>query len=108
MSPGAWTALVAIIGGVLAAASGAYAAVQARKVNVTTVDIRVFNSLREDYLTSKAEIRELEREADRERRRRRDLEEQVHRISRALYAANIAIPENVAALLRPPSNGPEP
>lgn len=98
------TALVAIIGAILAAGSGAFAAVQARKANVTTVDRAIFNALREDFLSSKAEIRSLEEQVDRERRRRRDMEDQVHKIARALYAAGIPIPEDVAALMRPPPN----
>lgn len=104
MSDGALTALVAIIGAVLAAGSGAFAAVQARRVNVTTVDKDIFDSLRQDFLASKAEIRSLEQEVDQERRRRREMEDQLHRIARALYAAGIEIPENVAALMRPPSS----
>lgn len=109
MSVAAWTVLVALAGALLAALSGMYAANQARKVNVASVDKDIFDALRQDFLAAKAEMRELEREVDNERRRRRDMEDQLHRIARALYAANIAIPDNVAALMRPPPNpGPGP
>ncbi len=104
MSDGVLTAVVAVVGALFAAASGMFAASQARKANVATVDKDIFDSLRSDFLASKAEIRELEKEVDAERLRRRDMEEVVHRISLALYAAGIPIPDSVAALLRPPPN----
>jgi uncharacterized membrane protein len=94
MSPAAWTSVVALFGALLAAMSGAYATNQARKARTATVDKDIFDA--------KAEIRELERENDKERRRRRDLEEAVHRIAQALHRAGIEIPPDVQSLLRPP------
>lgn len=105
MTPAAWTSVVALVGAFLAALSGAYATNQSRKARIATVDKDIFDALRQDFLAAKAEIRELERENDIERRRRRELEDVVHRISFALRAAGISIPEDVAALMRPPPGG---
>lgn len=104
MTTAAWTSVVALVGALLAALSGAYATNQARKARTATVDKDIFDAMRQDFLAAKAEIRQLERENDAERRRRRDLEEAVHRIAQALHRAGIEIPSDVASLLRPPPN----
>lgn len=111
MSPTAWTSIVALVGAFLAALTGAWGASQARKTRVATVDKDIFDAMRQDFLAAKAEIRELEKENDAERRRRRELEEAVHRIAQALHRAGIEIPADVASLLRPPpgtGTGPGP
>jgi len=102
VSAAAWTSIVALVGALLAALSGGYATNQARKARVATVDKDIFDAMRQDFLAAKAEIRQLERENDEERRRRRDLEDAVHRIAQALHRAGIDIPPDVATLLRPP------
>lgn len=102
MNPNAWTVIVAVIGALAAAVSGAFAYKAAGRAKITTVDKDHFDSLRADFRAAKDEIRELEREVDSERRRRRDMEEALHRIARALYAAGIPIPAEVAELMRPP------
>ncbi len=102
MNAAAWTSVVALVGALLAALSGAYATNQARKARTATVDKDIFDAMRKDFLDAKAEIRELERENDEERRRRRDLEDAVHRIAQALHRHGIDIPPDVATLLRPP------
>jgi hypothetical protein len=104
VSPVAWTSVVALVGALLAAITGAYGTSQARKTRLATVDKDIFDALRQDFLAAKAEIRELERENDRERQRRRDLEDSVHRIALALHRHGIEIPPDVATLLRPPPN----
>jgi chromosome segregation ATPase len=96
------TSIVALVGALLAALSGAYASNQSRKTRLSVVDKDIFDALRQDLLAAKAEIRELEKENDTERRRRRELEDAVHRIAQALHRAGIAIPDDVATLLRPP------
>lgn len=110
MTAAAWTSVVALFGALLAALSGGYATNQARKARTATVDKDIFDAMRQDFLAAKAEIRELEKENDAERRRRRDLEDAVHRIARALHHHGIVIPDDVASLLRPPplGNGPGP
>lgn len=101
MSEGALTAMVAIFGALVAAISGGFAAVQTRKTNSTTVDVRVFNTLREDFLSSKDQIRSLNEQLDEERDLRRAQEDQIAAIARALYRAGIEIPDEVATLMRP-------
>lgn len=110
MSAAAWTSVVALVGALLAALSGAYATNQARKARTATVDKDIFDALRADFKAAKEEIRQLERANDAERRRRMDLEEAVHRIGLALHGAGIPIPTEVASLLRPmpPSTGTGP
>lgn len=105
MSAAAWTSIVALVGALLAAMSGAYATNQARKARTATVDKDIFDAMRKDFLDAKAEIRQLERDNDAERRRRMDLENAVHRIALGLHRAGIEIPPDVASLLhRPPPN----
>jgi outer membrane murein-binding lipoprotein Lpp len=109
MSGAVMTSVVALVGAVLAALSGAYATNQARKARVATVDKDIFDAMRQDFLAAKAEIRQLEREVDEQRHRRRELEDVVHRIARALHHHGITIPDDVASLLRPPpGTGPGP
>lgn len=108
MSDAALTSAVALLASLLAALVGAYGANQSRKTRLATVDKDIFDALRQDFLAAKAEIRELEKENDAERRRTRDLEEVVHRISLALLRAGIEIPADVASLLRPPHSGTGP
>lgn len=105
MSAAAWTSIVALVGALLAALSGAYATSQARKARVATVDKDIFDAMRQDFLAAKAEIRQLEKDNDAERRRRMDLENAVHRIALGLHRAGIEIPPDVASLLRPPPPG---
>lgn len=96
------TALVAVVAALLSALAVAYSAVQSRKVNNATVDIRVFNDLRDTVLAQAAQLRSNQTDFDTERQRRRDLEDQLHRVARALYAAGIDIPKDVADLLKAP------
>lgn len=105
MSGGAWTALVALIGILGAAVTGGFAYKAADKATRLTVDRAVYDSMREDFKNAQAELRELKRENDTERRHRIALEEAVHRLARALHAAGIPIPLDTEALLRPPSGG---
>ncbi len=97
-------AVAAVLAALFAALATVWSAVQARRTNNTEVDIRIYQELREEVLESKAQIRALELTVDDERRRRREMEKQLHAINRALFEANIDIPPAVAALMRPPGN----
>lgn len=108
-------ALVAtIVAAICAAAATAFAAVQSRRANSATVDVRILKYLQDDVVLLQQRVQQLrtdliasQTETDEERRVRRRVENElmamqdlVQRMSRALTAAGIVTPE-ITAQQRP-------
>lgn len=105
------TAIAAILAALFAAVATGFAAVQSKRANNATVDVRILKYLQDDVVQLQVRVAELRRglhesqnETDEERRLRRRVEGELiavqdlaHRMARALIAAGINIPE--AAML---------
>lgn len=120
------TAVAAILAALFAAGATVLAAVQARRANSATVDVRILKYLQDDVVQLQERVAELRRglhesqnETDEERRLRRRVEgdlvavhDLAQRMARALAAAGIPIPEApVLPSLTPPpptAAGPAP
>jgi hypothetical protein len=117
------TALAAILAALFAAVATVLAAVQARRANSATVDVRILKYLQDDVVQLQVRVSELRRglhesqnETDEERRLRRRVEGELigvqdlaQRMARALVAAGIPIPEAPGLpALGPPPGGPGP
>ncbi len=101
-------ALAAVLAALFAALATVAAAVQSRRANNATVDVRILKYLQEDVVALqdrvavlRASVREAQDETDQERARRRRLELELaglqdlaQRMARALEAAGIPIPES--------------
>lgn len=120
---GGLTAMAAIIAALLAAIATGYAAIQSRKANSATVDVRILKYLQDDVVQLQVRVAELRKglwdsqnETDAERRLRRRVEGELiglqdlaQRMARALTAAGINIPEAVAFIgPGPPAPTPGP
>jgi uncharacterized protein YlxW (UPF0749 family) len=107
--------LVGILGvAVLSLLGTAYAAIQARKTNTATVDVRIFELLQQDVeqlqtrvATLRQQLHKAQDESDWERDRRRKLESEleaiadvVDRMVRAMIAAELPVPMGVETYLR--------
>lgn len=115
-------ALAAILAALFAAGATVLAAVQSRKANSATVDVRILKYLQDDVVQLQVRVAELRRglyeaqnETDEERRVRRRVESELvalqdlaQRMARALVAAGVNIPEAAAFAGGPPVTGQGP
>lgn len=105
-----------VVVGILSLIGTAFAAVQSRRTNTATVDIRLFKVMQEDVLQLRTELSGLRRElfesqdeTDRERKRRRRAElriesmsDAVERIIRMMVAAELPVPPDLLSWMRDP------
>lgn len=116
------TALAAILAALFAAVATVLAAVQSRRANSATVDVRILKYLQDDVVQLQVRVSELRKavhesqnETDEERRMRRRVETELiavqdlaHRMARALVAAGINLPEAAALAAGQGHGGPPP
>lgn len=116
------SAVAIVLAAIVACVGTAYGARQARRTTTATVDVRIFELLQEDVLTLRQQLAEMRRElylaqdeSYSERLRSRRLQDHLDRISqavqrmtRAMEAGGLTVPDDVRSILADEAGPPPP